>query len=87
MPDADAEADGGGARLDLLPKVPKGGKVIHLYTGEGDFELKRQLRSVAQQFAAKFGAENIERVNLQEADHQQVVASLTALGLFSKTHY
>jgi DNA polymerase III delta subunit len=74
---------GGWARYDILSKMPKGARMIHLYTGENDFGLKRQVAMLCKQFTQKYGANGIERVDLAATNGDQALSSLFVTGLLA----
>jgi len=57
--------------------------MIHFYYGENDFALRRQVNAVTEKFAAKYGAENISRIDAAEIDPQQLIAEIVNINLFA----
>jgi DNA polymerase-3 subunit delta len=57
--------------------------MIHLYYGEDDLGLRRQLDAVAAAFARKYGAENVVRVDAGQANAESILSELVNVGLFS----
>jgi DNA polymerase-3 subunit delta len=57
--------------------------VIHLYYGENDYAVAEKVRAVRAAFAAKYGAEAIERIDADEAAADDLVGKLVNVDLFA----
>jgi DNA polymerase-3 subunit delta len=60
-----------------------GAVVIHFYYGDNELALKRQLAAVVEKFAAKYGQENVARLDAETMASDQVLAELVNVGLFA----
>lgn len=58
--------------------------MIHLYFGENDFEIRRQIDSVTTKFAEKYGLYSITKIDALTTDPQNLLAEIVNVNLFTE---
>ena len=58
--------------------------MIHLYFGENDFEIRRQIDSVTTKFAEKYGLDSITKIDALTTDPQNLLAEIVNVNLFTE---